>query len=79
MKYTIESTVDGCTETIEFKNGEKFVAKTQKTCFGCEGITPCLANQLEEAGYCEEIVEKVDELYDGIAAYDFMELAELDY
>lgn len=79
MKYTIESIADGCAETIEFKSGEKFVAKTQKTDFGCKGVTPCLADQLEEAGFCEEIVEKVGELYDGIAAYDFMELTGLDY
>ena len=79
MKYTIETMEDGCVETLEFNNGEKFVAKTQKTCFGCEGVTPCLADQLAEAGFCEEIVEKVEENYDGIRAYDFLELAELDY
>lgn len=78
MKYTIESTEEGCIEILEFKDGNKFKSKMVRTCFGYETTGPCLASQLEDAGICEEIVEKVEDLFNGIRASDFIELAELE-
>ena len=78
MKYMIESTPRGCIETLEFEDGSKFVSETRRTCFGAETTGPCLASQLEDAGFCEEIVEKVEDLFDGIRACDFIDIAELE-
>ena len=78
MKYTVETTENGCKETLEFEDGTKLIAETERTCFGCEGTTPSLASQAEEQGFSDEIVEKIDELCSGINAYDFLELAELE-
>lgn len=78
MKYTIETIPGGCRETLEFEDGSKFITEMKRTAFGAEGLNPSLSHQLESAGFCEEIVDKVDELYCGSSAYDFLELAELE-
>ena len=78
MKYSIETTDYGCIETLEFSNGEKFVHKSERTKFGCKGLDKSLGDQLEEAGFCEEIIEKVDDEFDGFNALNFMQLSELD-
>lgn len=77
MKYTIETTDKGCIETLEISDKEKFQMESIKIKGGCRALGNSLAEQLEEAGYCEEIVEKVDEIYDGFENLDFLELAEL--
>lgn len=77
MKYTIETTDKGCIETLEISDKEKFQRELIKIKGGCRALGNSLAEQLEEAGYCEEIVEKVDEIYDGFEGLDFLELAEL--
>lgn len=76
MKYSIETTDKGCVETLEIGE-EKFQRESIKIKGGCRALGKSLAKQLEEAGYCEEIVEKVDEIYDGFEDLDFLELAEL--
>lgn len=77
MKYCIETTDNGCIETLEISEGEKFQRESIRTEYGCSCSKPDFADQLEAAGYCEEIVEKVYELYDGCETLDFIELAEL--
>lgn len=76
MKYCIETTDKGCVETLEIGK-EKFQRESIKIKGGCRALGKSLAKQLEEAGYCEEIVEKVDEIYDGFEDLDFLGLAEL--
>ena len=76
MKYCIETTDKGCVETLEIGK-EKFQRESIKIKGGCQALGKSLAKQLEEAGYCEEIVEKVDEIYDGFEDLDFLGLAEL--
>lgn len=76
MKYCIETTDNGCIVTLEIGK-EKFQRESIKRKGSCQALGKSLADQLEEAGYCEEIVEKVDEMYDGFEDLDFLELAEL--
>lgn len=77
MKYTIETTDNGCIETLEMSKNEKFQKKSTKTEYGCESLDSDFAEQLRMAGYCEEIVEEVDRIYDGLGSLDFLELSEL--
>ncbi len=77
MKYTIETTDNGCIETLEMSKNEKFKKESTKTEYGCKPLDPDFADQLRMAGYCEEIVEEVDRIYDGLGSLDFLKLAEL--
>ena len=77
MKYCIETTGTGCIETLEISKNEKFQRRTIRTDYGCKSLDPGFSDQLEEAGYCERIVENVYDLYDGFGSSDFLDLAEL--
>ena len=77
MKYTIETTKDGAMKTLEMSNGEIYTSEVKKTFFGCE-TQNVLSKQLEEAGYCEELVEGVDDLFDGFLTSDFIDLSDLE-
>lgn len=77
MKYCIETTDNGCIETLEMSENEKFQKRTIRTDYGCESLDPDFSDQLEEAGYCERIAENVYDLYDGIGSFDFLGLAEM--
>ncbi len=77
MKYCIETTDNGCIETLEMSENEKFQKESTKTEYGCKSLDPDFVDQLRMAGYCEEIVEEVDRMYDGLGSFDFLELAEL--
>ena len=44
MKYMIETTEDGCVQTLEFDNGEIYTSKAKRTIFGYE-ITPNFSSQ----------------------------------
>ena len=77
MKYTIETTKDGAMQTLEMGNGEIYTSEVKGTFFGCE-TRNVLSQQLEEAGYSEEIVERVDDLFDGCLALDFIDLSDLE-
>ena len=76
MKYMIETTEDGCVQTLEFDNGEIYTSKAKRTVFGYE-ITPNFSSQLAEKDYCEEVVEAVDDLLDGTRFLEFIELANM--
>lgn len=75
MKYTIETTEKGCIETLEVK-GKIFTKETYRTYYGCSSNDVNFAEQLEECGYDDEILDRVNDLYDGFAALEFLELAE---
>lgn len=76
MKYSIETTDKGCIETLEISD-EKFQRESIRTEYGCSSSDPDFTDQLEKAGYCDEILEKVCDLYDGCETLDFIQLAEL--
>ncbi len=78
MKYVIETTENGCIETLEFQNGMKFEKKTNRTDFGCETFDENFAEQLEKQGFDEEIIEKVYDAYDGFGASHFLDIAKLE-
>ena len=78
MKYVIETTENGCIETLEFSDGSKFARRNERTDCGCKALDDDFAEQLEENGFCEEILDKVYDLFDGFIALEFLELAELD-
>lgn len=78
MKYTIETTENGCIETLEFLNGEKYTRRSERTEYGCRCLDKDLSDQLEESGFCEEIVEKIYDMFDGFASLKFLEVSELD-
>lgn len=77
MKYCIETTDNGCIETLEISENQKFQRETKRTEYGCTSSDPDFSDQLEEAGYCNEIVETVYDSYDGCGTLDFIQLAEL--
>lgn len=78
MKYIIETTENGCVETLEFANGSKFTRRSDKTECGCKSLDDDFADQLEEEGFCGEVVDKVYDLLDGFFTLEFLELAEFD-
>ena len=77
MKYCIETTDNGCIETLEISDEEKFQRESRRIKGGCRVLEKSFADQLADAGYCEEIVEKVDEMYDEFKGLDFLQLEEL--
>lgn len=78
MKYTIETTENGCVETLEFADGSKFTKRSERTDFGYKSLDNDFSDQLEENGFCEEILAKVYDLFDGFITIDFLSLAELE-
>ena len=78
MKYTIETTENGCVETLEFTDGSKFEVRSERTLYGGRGIGKGFATQLKENGFCEEVIEKVEDVFDRFMTLQFLELAELE-
>ena len=77
MKYAIEITDDGCVETLEFPNGEKFTKRSKRTNFGCQSIDDDFSEQMERGGYSEDVLDAVYNLFDGFNSLDFLELDDL--
>lgn len=78
MKYSIETTETGCIETLEFSDGTVFTKRSKRTDYGCEALDKSFAIQLRMDGFCDEIVEKVDEMFNGFFSLYFLETSELD-
>jgi len=78
MKYTIERAKGGCIETIILEDGSTYTKKHIKTDFGSKNCDDDFADQMEQDGICEEIVEKVYDAFDGFLASEFMGIDELD-
>lgn len=78
MKYTIETTEYGCIETLEFSDGSKFTKRHKRTENGCDAMDKPFRTQLLMDGFCEEIVDLVDENFDSFLPLHFLELVELD-
>ena len=77
MKYTIEAADGICTETLEFPNGDKFSVRSERTENGCQSDYDSFSDQLERAGYPEEIIDAVYDLLDGCLSLDFLQLDKL--
>ena len=77
MRYAIEITDDGCVETLEFPNGEKFTKRSKRTNFGCQSIDDDFSEQMERGGYSEDVLDAVYNLFDGFNSLDFLELDDL--
>lgn len=76
MKYSIETTKNGCIERLEIA-GKKLESETVRTDYGCQGLGKCFEDQLEEMGFSEEILDKVDDIFGGFTALEFLQLKEL--
>lgn len=77
MKYTIEVVDDVCVETLEFPNGDQFTKKSERTYYGCHSLDDDFSEQMERAGYADEIIDAVYDLFDGCLSMDFLQLDEL--
>lgn len=78
MKYVIETTEAGCLETILFNDGSAFSKRHTKTDYGSKAEDDEFYEQMGKEGFCEEILDKVCDLFDGTIASEFMSLAELE-
>lgn len=79
MKYTIESTSNSCVETITLHDGSTYTRTHERTSFGSQCDDEFFADQMLRDGICEEILEKVDDLFDGSRPLEAMKIAELDW
>ena len=77
MKYTIEAADGICTESLEFPNGDKFVKRSERTSYGSCNIDNDFSEQMERAGYVDEIIDAVYDLFDGFGSLEFLELDDL--
>ena len=78
MKYTIESTNDGCIETIELSDGSKYKKKHIRTEYGSTQEDLDFCEQMEKDGLCEEILDEVYDTFDGFLASSFLRMSEFD-
>lgn len=78
MKYVIETTENGCVETITLSDGRQYSKRHVRSDHG-GSITrdDDFYEQMERDGICEEILDKVCDLFDGFIASDFMDIVEL--
>lgn len=77
MKYTIETTENGCIETLEFSNGNKYERNHKKTVYGSSCADEEFHEQMESDGINEDVLNKVYDVFDSFLANDFMYLAQI--
>lgn len=77
MKYTIEIIDGDCVETLEFPNGDQFTRKSERTYCGCRSLDDDFSEQMERAGYADEIIDAVYDLFDGFGSLVFLEFDDL--
>lgn len=78
MKYIIESTDNGCVEIIEFDDGSKYIKEHITTDYGSRQLTDNFYEQMEKDGICEEILDKVCDVFDGFLASNFLDIAKFE-
>ena len=79
MKYTIESTENGCIETIELQNGKEFKKEHVRTTFGSQCKDEDFATQMEYDGIGDSVLlDEVYDTFDGFIASSFMKIAEYE-
>lgn len=78
MRYTIETTENGCQETIVMDNGKTYTKSHKKTFYGHECLDEEFYDQMEKDGFCEEMLEKISDTFDSFLASEFMDIAKLN-
>ena len=77
MKYTIETTENGCQEMIKMDNGKTYTKRHKKMFYGSECQDKEFCDQMENDGFCEEMLEKIYDTFDTFLASEFMDIAKL--
>lgn len=71
MKYSIETTEDGVVETLEI-NGAVYMKEWVHVAQGYLGCKQRdFTRQMIEDGLNDELIEKIEEIFDGFIASDF--------
>lgn len=78
MKYVIETTKEGCLETLMLSDGSTYTRKSKKERFGYSQLDDDFSDQMRDDGICEEIYERVYTVFDIGLPYDFLDLAEME-
>lgn len=78
MRYTIEATENGCQETIMMDDGRTYTKRHRKTFYGSECQDKEFCDQMENGGYCEEMLEKIYDTFDSFLASEFMDIDKLN-
>lgn len=79
MKYTIESTENGCIETIELNDGSKYTKKHTKKSFGSRCEDKEFWEQMQDNKIRDdEFLDKVYDTFDAFIASNFMDIAEIE-
>lgn len=78
MKYIIETTDNGCIETLELSDGTSFSRRSERTEFGCRSIDDDFNEQMERNGISEELCDAAYDLFDGFGCLDFLRMSEMD-
>ncbi len=77
MKYMIESTDNGCVETLEYM-GLVFKQEYERIEGGLLGKNKPLSEQMRNAGIDDdEVIYKVSDVFESFLASDFIDLAEM--
>lgn len=78
MKYIFEQTDTGCVETLELR-GHIFKKEHRKITGGLRTVSKDFAEQIEDAGLGnKQLLDKVDMVFDGFLASDFMNIAKME-
>ena len=78
MRYTIVTTENGCQETIMMDDGRTYTKRNRKTFYGSECQDKEFCDQMENGGYCEEMLEKIYDTFDSFLASEFMDIDKLN-
>ena len=78
MKYMIETTENDCQETIVMDDGKTYTKRHKKTFYGSGCHDKEFCDQMEHDGYCEEMLEKIYDIFDSFLASEFMDIAKLN-
>lgn len=78
MRYTIETTENGCQETIMMDDGKTYTKRHRKTSYGSLCRDEEFCEQMENDGYCKEMLEKIYDTFDSLLASEFMDIAKLN-
>lgn len=76
MKYVIETTDDGCVETVTLDDGKEYSKRHVRTDYGSISDDFDFWEQMKRDNTCDEILDRVNDLFDGFFASNFMALAE---
>lgn len=76
MRYAIETTENGCKEILEV-DGHTFERNHERISGGSRCTDNEFHEQMEEQQYCEEILDKVYDVFSSFLPLDLMQLSEM--